>query len=345
MQAGTEKISGPYNDVYMVTTPMPFPLKSSNGFIGETDQGWVIIDGGVNTKLNQQLWNTAIKEIGINWHQVTAIYLTHYHHDHLGLAGWMQQQAEVPVYLAPQDALMVEELLLISAQNYVDLFIQECTRNDWRRELLPLLATDIAGIAKLIHPLPQISSLTPQHTITVAGTPIMALATPGHSDGHQCFLVGTKMLFSGDNLLANYHLHATDWPHNRIANPLFHYLNAMATLEKLPINLVLPGHGPMFNNFSERLHLLYEHHLLRITRVWEQLKQPMSAWQLAQKVFPNAEYIHIKRLILAETLAYLQLLEYSHLVRSELAGQITYYYPIAGAIMPATVSELLATST
>jgi len=334
-------LSGPYNGIYMVTTPMPFPLKSSNGFIGETDQGWVIIDGGVNTESNRHLWEAALEQLGISWQEVTAIYLTHYHHDHIGLAGWMQQNADAPVYINEQDARMVEQLLLLSASNYVDRFNEECRNHHWSRELLHLLANDVAGIAYLLDPLPQLSLLPPQHTFKLAGYDMTIMPTPGHTDGHHNFLAGNEILFAGDNLLANYHLHATDWPHNQVANPLQHFLMAMSKLEHLPIKQVLPGHGPVFANFQERLQSLYQHHSTRMTRVLEQLDQPQTAWQLAKRVFPDADYIHIKRLILAETLAYLQFLESSHLIQSRQEGVVTRYYPLQVSVSDLTMEQLL----
>ncbi|MGE5380296.1 MAG: MBL fold metallo-hydrolase, partial [Methylocystaceae bacterium] len=158
MSAGKKwGLTRPNEGFYMVTTPMPFPLKASNGFIAESAQGWVIIDGGVNTETNQQIWENALKDIGITWKQLSAVYLTHYHHDHLGLAGWMQRKAEIPVYMDEEDAIKLKNLLLHSAQDYVNKFAAECSRHSWSHEYQQQLAADVANIFYLLEPLPELS--------------------------------------------------------------------------------------------------------------------------------------------------------------------------------------------
>ncbi|MGE5455331.1 MAG: MBL fold metallo-hydrolase [Methylocystaceae bacterium] len=324
----------------MITTAMPFPLKSSNGFIADSGSGWVIIDGGVNTEVNRRVWETALHNIGISWPQIKAIYLTHYHHDHLGLAGWMQQQADVPVYIAAPDARMVENILHLSVSDYRDRFQDECLSHDWSRELQLLLAKDVVSISYLLDPLPELSIFPEASSFQMADYLMTAIPIPGHTDGHLAFTGNGEIIFSGDNLLAYYQLHATDWPHNLHPNPLQLFIKAMANLESLPIRQVFPGHGPVFDNFSERIQLLYQHHLGRLNQVSKMLTRPMTAWGLAQMVFPKAEYIHIKRLILAETLAYLQWLEYHGFVLTHSRDGIVYYQPATDLANSLTMEQL-----
>ena len=81
-------------EVYVLRNTMPFPLRENNAFIAESDKGWAVIDTGVNTRENQQRWTAALKEIGISYRHIQKIYVTHYHHDHLGLAGWLQERVK-----------------------------------------------------------------------------------------------------------------------------------------------------------------------------------------------------------------------------------------------------------
>ncbi|MGE5381464.1 MAG: hypothetical protein ACM3NT_10420, partial [Methylocystaceae bacterium] len=223
---------------------------------------------------------------------------------------------------------------------YVNKFAAECSRHSWSHEYQQQLAADVANIFYLLEPLPELSALPPDHHFVMAGYTMTNISVPGHSDGHQVFIGNQEILLSGDNLLANYQLHATDWPHNIQTNPLQRFLSAMIRLESLPIKQVLPGHGPVFANFSERLHLLFQHHFSRIILVAEKLTQPMTAWELAQKVYPAADYIHIKRLMLAETLAYLQLMENRRLVTASDHDGLTIYEPAFDKPSSFTIQQL-----
>jgi len=70
-------------DIFVLKTTMPFPLRESNAYIAESDEGWVVIDTGVNIPENQYRWTQALKEIGIYFGHISKIYITHYHHDHM----------------------------------------------------------------------------------------------------------------------------------------------------------------------------------------------------------------------------------------------------------------------
>ncbi|SFR18836.1 Metallo-beta-lactamase superfamily protein [Desulfoscipio geothermicus DSM 3669] len=85
---------------------------------------------------------------------------------------------------------------------------------------------------------------------TVAGQ-IQILWTPGHSDGHICLFEEKEgVLLAGDHLLYEIKPNISYWPLTD-ENPLNNYLQSMDIFEKLPIRLVLPGHGQVFQNITE----------------------------------------------------------------------------------------------
>lgn len=306
-------------DIYILKMFMPFPLKENNCFLVESDSGWVVIDTGVNLETNRTIFTDALNAIGISWTQISAIYLTHYHHDHIGLAGWLQQLSQAPVYLPAADLITWQTF--IQTDTYLDEALPACLLAGWPADFAVELADDIKNINSMIKPFPVFTPFPLGELFKWAGQIYTPIVVPGHTDGHLVFYSPeSKLLFSGDNVVAHVNLHLTDWPHNRITNPCAAHLSALRELGKISIDWVLPGHGNAFSNLNERIDDIISHHHNRQTQIFHDLKEPMTAWDLAENVFKPNSYIHIRRLALAETLAYLHSLVNENLVEYDLVN-------------------------
>lgn len=331
----------PGRRVFQIRTSMPFPLKTSNGYLGEGKEGWTVIDGGVNTPANRDLWEQALREIGIRFKDIKAIYVTHFHHDHLGLAGWMQRMTSAPVYMSNIDLTTVNRLIRpLDKDHYLKEILPLCRLQGWDDRLALELAADVETISPLITPLPELCPIEAGHRFSMGEETFTTVLVPGHSDGHLVFLGDKGSLFSGDTLLASYNLHATDWPHTTITDPLSRFLEALSFMKHAEIKEAYPGHGSKFGGFRERLAEIMGYHHRRLLEVLKALDSPKTAWQLACQIAPPADYIHIKRLVLAETLAYLQYLE-KHLLISSFCQTAVVFYPLPGKASELCLSELM----
>lgn len=304
-------------DIYILKMFMPFPLKENNCFIIEGDDGWIVLDTGVNLEQNRDLFISALKAIGITMGRIKAVYLTHYHHDHSGLAGWLQSLADVPVYL-PQDDLVTWNRF-IDTGSYFDAALPECLQAGWPESFVYELNENINFINTYLQPLPELIAYDAGLSIRLHGEDYRAIPVPGHSDGHMVYYSsGSGILFSGDNVVDHTILHLTDWPHTYLENPCDVHLKALTGLRQLDINLVIPGHGQTFTGLKDKLDLITAHHERRKRTVYEAIKTPLTAWEIADAIFKPNQYIHIRRLVLAETLGYLQSLLQAGQVEREL---------------------------
>ncbi len=305
------------DDIFIIKMFMPFPLKENNAFLAESDTGWVIIDTGINSEQNRAIFTAALDAIGISWQDISAIYLTHYHHDHSGLAGWLQQKTNAPVYLPHPDLITWQTY--IDTDQYFEKAREACLLAAWPLDLVRELADNIKRIKPMLEPLPVFTPIYPGYEISLANHKYTAIAVPGHTDGHLVFhSPESKILFSGDNVVAHTILHLTDWPQNIIDSPCDLHLAALKYLQTLPINTVIPGHGRIFSNLNPQIDRITEHHNRRKALTFDALQEPATAWQLAESIFNPNPYIHIRRLVLAETLAYLQSLVNQGLVTCNL---------------------------
>ncbi|WP_054695710.1 MBL fold metallo-hydrolase [Syntrophomonas palmitatica] len=314
-----------FKNIYIIKTFMPFPLKETNAFLAESPDGWIVIDCGVNLEVNREQWNLALAEIGINYKMIKGIYLTHYHHDHLGLAGWLQQKCEVPVYLPPEDFNTYHRFII--SDDYFTMIRNDCIRAGWTDDLIHDLTTDMNSIDSMIRPYPQLTPWQKDNNLQLGEDNYQVMRLPGHTDGH-IILFNEKdgILFTGDNVVPHTILHLSDWPHMKIYDPMTEHIKVLDNLASLKIHYCIPGHGKLFENFAERLHIIKQHHERRKEKVLSALTSPTTAWGLSNRAFPDNQYIHIKRLFLAETLAYLQALVTEGQVHKDESGkQIVYW--------------------
>ncbi len=138
-----------------------------------------LIESGPGSTLNHLL--EALKLHGLQPSDVRDVLVTHIHLDHAGAAGWWARQGAT-VYVHPVGAphLIDPSKLLSSAQRiYGD-------RMDtlWG-EFLP-------------SPAERVRVVNDNEVLTIAGTEIQAINTPGHANHHYCYRIGDKLV-TGDS--------------------------------------------------------------------------------------------------------------------------------------------------
>ena len=87
--------------IYQVRLPLPFALNHVNCYLLDDGDGWTILDAGLNRLELVEVWEAAWRELGIHRRNIQRIVLTHMHPDHFGLAGWLQQECDAPIFMSP----------------------------------------------------------------------------------------------------------------------------------------------------------------------------------------------------------------------------------------------------
>ena len=72
--------------VYWLRFPLPFALDHINLWLLEDGDGWTVVDTGLGVRSSQKIWDTLLNE-QLDGKPLTRIVVTHYHPDHLGMAG------------------------------------------------------------------------------------------------------------------------------------------------------------------------------------------------------------------------------------------------------------------
>lgn len=102
-----------------------------------------------------------------------------------------------------------------------------------------------------------------EHRLTDGGAfgPLEAMATPGHAADHMAFVTGRAAL-TGDAVLGEGSVFI--WPD---PGALTAYLDALARLERRPLDVLCPGHGPPVHNVEAKLEEYIAHRLDRERRL------------------------------------------------------------------------------
>jgi glyoxylase-like metal-dependent hydrolase (beta-lactamase superfamily II) len=111
-----------YNGFYLIEIPIPVPLKFVNCYLTKTTAGWHLIDTGFNTDEAKAAWKNAFEILHIAPKDVVEIVLSHFHPDHIGLAGWLQDYTKAPVRISQESKRLIQHLWIDKME--AELFVE-----------------------------------------------------------------------------------------------------------------------------------------------------------------------------------------------------------------------------
>ena len=294
----TEVVEG----VYQLKVPVPIPLVFVSAYLVEGEDGWTIIDTGFDYPEGRETWEVGAKAVGCNLRRdVSRIVVTHFHPDHLGAAHWLQGISGAPVCMLESE---IENSREIWDNTDLAPFIEHLAGNGMDRD-----TAERAGMKMRIGlTLPE--KMVPLHAgeeISLGTGMARVVYAPGHAD-HQIMLHDEerKILFAADHVLLKITPNVGSWPETK-PNPLARYLKSIRNVRDLSVDLVLPGHGPLFHNLRGRIDELSNHHEERLELMWLEIEgAPKTPFEVSRKVFRYGLSLYEHCFALAETLAHLE---------------------------------------
>src|SRR5690242_7493442 len=83
---------------------LPFALDHINLWLLEDGEGWTIVDTGIASDETKASWERVFAAT-LGGRPVTRILVTHFHPDHMGLAGWLCQRWRAPLWVTETEWL------------------------------------------------------------------------------------------------------------------------------------------------------------------------------------------------------------------------------------------------
>jgi len=312
-------------DLYQVRVPLPFALNRVNCYLLSGDDGWTVVDTGLNTAEARATWQEAFRQLRMTPSDICQIVLTHVHPDHFGLAGWLQQWCREsgrgivpPVYMSPREAELAQRFWrpTVAWQPRLMRYWQAC---GVPTPLAEEMAISTGQTRQRTLPQPEeIHLICPGQTIRIGKRTFEAIHMPGHSDGQLVFYdASDRLLLCGDHILSNITSNIGRWPDSD-PDPLGSYLASFDELADLDVRLVLPGHRELISDLPGRLEELRGHHAKRLELTMEAATTPSTVYEVAHHLFPfHRLTVHEKRFAIAESLAHLEYLCERDLVRRQ----------------------------
>jgi hydroxyacylglutathione hydrolase len=191
----------------------PLWVTGTNCYLAAASSGGpaVIIDAPPDASAIKEM----VRRAGV---RPVALLLTHGHVDHVGGAGAVVKAGGVAAYLHPTDFWLIDDL-----PGQMRMLMGSMIPGDYERpsHLLPLAHDQV---------------------LELAGLSFRVIHTPGHTEGHCCFMLDDEgVLFSGDHLFAG-SIGRTDLPGGSEAALMKSMAERVAVLPAA--TRVLSGHGP-----------------------------------------------------------------------------------------------------
>jgi glyoxylase-like metal-dependent hydrolase (beta-lactamase superfamily II) len=292
--------------------PVPGPLNHINVWMLDDGDGVALVDTGLNIPAAREAWERLF-EGPLAGRQVTRIFCTHMHPDHVGLAGWLSERFGVQLWMTrgewlyarmlaldARDAPPPEATVYRRAAGWSEDRIAEAQLKPWN------------FFASAVSPIPTaIRRMEESDRIRIGTRNWTVVIGSGHSPEHAC-LVDEEggLMIAGDQVLPRITSNVSVSLSEPEGDPLGDWLTSIARLRGLPAGLlVLPSHGEPFTGLHTRLDALAEGHQGRLKALHKRLAEPKRAVDCFPVLFGRAIDDSVYTLATGEALAHLRYLE------------------------------------
>lgn len=288
--------------------PLPYRLDHVNIYLIENGEGWTVLDTGLGTDACRNAWETLLNG-ALRGQRLTSMMVTHYHPDHVGLAGWLGKRFNLPLSMPRPEYLYSLALQYAPGDLGHDMHRPFYQRHGLSSDITELVLgrgheylRRTSGVPATYHRIKHGNSLA-------AGSREFQIITGGGHSLEQAMLYRPeeRLFFAADQVIArispNVSVHAMEPD----LDALGIYLQSLRALrDRVSDNvLVLPGHGLPFYGLHQQIAELIEHHAERCDVIEAAIKQKsLSVAELVPHVFHRVLDEHQTGFAFGEVLAH-----------------------------------------
>ncbi len=289
--------------------PLPFRLDHVNVFLIEDGDGWAVLDTGIDNKATRAVWEALVAG-PLAGRKLTRLIVTHYHPDHIGLAGWLCERFNIPLLTSQTTYLSCLNISLSPGSLDNPVYRDFYLGHGLDEATTAIVATHGHGYLKMVSPLPPtFERLVAGDTLKIGGRGFSILSGDGHAPEQlMLYCAADNFFLAADQVLARISPNVSVWAVEPKGNPLGLYLRSLrALIAEVPADaLVLPGHQLPFRGLHTRARELIAHHGERCGLISEACRPaPKSAAELVPVLFKRELDAHQMSFAFSETLAHI----------------------------------------
>lgn len=308
--------------VLWLRIPLPMVLDHVNAYALDDGDGWTLVDTGFLSEATIALWQAIIAG-PLAGRPVRRLIVTHYHPDHIGLAGWFRARG-VELLTTRTSWLYARMLTLDVQERHSPEAMAYYIRAGLTDEQLAEKAAERPwNFADTVAPLPLgYTRIREGDVIRAAGRSWLVRCGDGHAPEHATlWSLDDPLIIGGDQLLPGISANIGVYPTEPGADPLGEWLDSSRGFmaHARADQLVLPGHKLPFTGLPLRLRQMVENHESALDRLRERLAVPHVAADCFPALFRRTIGPREFGLALVETVAHLNHL----LARGEVTRQLS----------------------
>ncbi|QDI92076.1 MBL fold metallo-hydrolase [Salicibibacter halophilus] len=318
------KIERKNHTVYPIIVPVNNSLKSINFYLYQSGNNLTLIDAGLH---NEECWNALLETLKRNEfsiQDITQIYLTHHHIDHVGLVDRIVRNHPVPVYAHPhsiprlkRDRDFMERRVAFFETLYREADCGEAGENQIRYLQNALQKNEKKAMQSDIHP------------FDPAQIDLEIMEVPGHApDQVSFFHEETGWLFGGDLLIQHISSNALAEPdfEGRRQRPLLQHMDSMEAADSLQPTTVYSGHGEVIYDASSLVQKRIQEIEEKADKLALLICEGLTTAAGLAKSYYEKRYDSQFPLVMSEILGHLDYLEAKERIGKEKMNGVWHYH-------------------
>lgn len=302
--------------VRWIRMSLPFALDHINLWLlrDEIDgrAGWSVVDCCISRDEAKAQWEQVFAT-QLEGLPILRVIVTHMHPDHVGLAWWLCEKWNAPLWISATDfnaaRIASQSTTGFGGAAAADFFASHGLTDPESLEKIRARASYYPG---MVPDVPRrFRRMQDGDTVAIGGRSWRCIAGYGHAPEHiSLYCDELQVLISGDMLLPRISTNVSVYDVEPESNPLKQFLVSIDRFTPLPEDtLVLPSHGKPFRGLHERLRQLHEHHDDRLREVMDACRvSPQSAADVLPVLFKRALDLHQTTFAMGESVAHLHAL-------------------------------------
>jgi glyoxylase-like metal-dependent hydrolase (beta-lactamase superfamily II) len=292
--------------------PVPGSLKHVNLWLLDGGDDLTVVDTGLDIPPCREGWEELLAG-PLAGRRIKRILITHFHPDHLGLAGWLAERFSAPLLMTREEWLFGRMLTSDVRPEPPAAAIHYWRAAGWDEDRIEAeRAKGWGRFAAVVSPIPaSYQRLREGDELALGGRRWRVVTGNGHSPDHACLLdEASRILIAGDQILPRITSNVSLILSEPDGDPLGDWLASLAKLRTLPDDLlVLPSHGDPFTGLHARVDAIRDGHDGRLDALHAHLAEPRRAVDCFPILFGRKIDDHSYGLATGEALAHLRHLE------------------------------------